>query len=44
MFHSTPRPADEEKYPDEVEQGSEDLAGGNEDPNMVCFAAPRKRR
>ncbi|KAK4541887.1 hypothetical protein LTR36_007251 [Oleoguttula mirabilis] len=31
MFHS--RPA-EDKSADEVEQGSEDLAGGNEDPNM----------
>lgn len=33
MFQS--RPANDRKAADEVEQGSEDLAGGNEDPNMV---------
>ncbi|KAK5111936.1 hypothetical protein LTR85_011683 [Meristemomyces frigidus] len=32
MFIS--RPADDNKAADDVEQGSEDLAGGNEDPNM----------
>lgn len=33
MFHS--RTADDLKKAEEAEQGSEDLAGGNEDPNLV---------
>lgn len=40
MFDS--RPA-KNKPTEEAEEGSEDLAGGNEDPNMVCPALRSRR-
>ena len=37
MFIS--RPAEPDRKAEEVEQGQEDLYGGNVDPNMVCNTA-----
>lgn len=37
MFQSNP--ADDRKKAQEAEEASEDLAGGNEDPNMVWLWA-----